>query len=157
MAIRNIVTEGEAVLGKKCREVTEFNERLAQLLDDMLDTLKHTETGVGLAAPQVGMCKRALVISYDEKDYEMVNPEITAKRGKVEGTEGCLSCPEQYGIVPRAEAVTVEYQDRFGARKRLKADGYLARIIQHEADHLDGILFKDRATRMLSPEEMANG
>ncbi len=156
MAIRNIVKEGDDVLRKKSRPVESFDEKLATLLDDMAQTM-HDAEGVGLAAPQVGILRRAVVIDIGEGVVELVNPVIVSSDGEQEGQEGCLSCPGEWGIVKRPNRVTVEAQDRHGKRIRVKGEELLARAMCHELDHLEGILFKDIASRMIDPEETQTG
>lgn len=156
MAIREIVTEGDSVLRKKCKPVSNFDEKLAMILDDMADTLKKSE-GVGLAAPQVGFLRRFAVVDMSEdgsKIVDIVNPEIIEKSGKQEELEGCLSCPNEYGITSRPKKVKVKAQDRFGKEFTIEAEDLIARAFCHEIDHLDGILFKDNALRMFTPEEL---
>jgi len=155
MAIRNIVKEGDNVLAKKCHYVTKFDERLAMLIDDMKETLAGAN-GVGLAAPQVGVLRRVVVISIPEQEVELelVNPEITEQSGEQDGAEGCLSCPNQWGMVKRPLKVTAKAFDRNGKEFTVTGEGLLARCICHELDHLEGILFKARAERMLDPSEL---
>jgi peptide deformylase len=144
MAIRNIVKIGNDVLRERSKIVENFDDRLAILLTDMTDTM-FKANGVGLAAPQVGILKRAVVISVDgETVYEMVNPVIKKKSGTQVGEEGCLSVPDRYGIVERPKKVIVEYYDRNGEKQTLHASGLLARAVCHELDHLDGVLYVDR-------------
>ena len=144
MARRMIVKLGDEVLRKKCREVTEFDAKLATLLDDMKETMILAD-GVGLAAPQVGMLKRIAVISPDgEEFYEFVNPVITKSSGKQICREGCLSVPGVSGEVERPKKVEVKAYDRHGKPFVLKAEGFLANICCHEFDHLDGTLFIDK-------------
>ena len=147
MAYRNVVQVGDDVLRKKCFEVTNFDARLAQLLDDMKDTVRREE-GAGLAAPQVGVLRRAVVVDVDEGFFEMVNPVIVASGGAQRGYEGCLSVRGRRGIVTRPMTVTVEYFDRNGKPHERKAEGFFARAVCHELDHLDGILYIDRAERV---------
>ncbi len=161
MALRNIMTKEEPVLHKVCRTVTEFNPRLHQLLDDMADTLLKAN-GVGLAAPQVGILKRAVIVietnvEPDEDEYiiELINPEIIEQSGTQTGPEGCLSVPEEFGMVTRPMNVKVRAQDRYGEWFEVEGTGLTARCFAHEIDHLDGILFTSKCERMLSPEEMA--
>lgn len=156
MAIRNIVKEGDDVLRKASRPVESFDEKLATLLDDMAQTM-HNADGVGLAAPQVGILRRAVVIDIGEGVIELVNPVIVSAEGEQEGQEGCLSCPGEWGIVKRPNKVTVEAQDRHGKKIRVSGEELLARAMCHELDHLDGIIFKDVATRMIDPEEQQGG
>ena len=155
MAIRNIVKVGDDVLAKKCRPVTEFNDRLFQLLEDMHDTLTEA-AGAGLAAPQVGVLRRlALVMVEDESFLEIINPEIIAMEGEQDGPEGCLSVPGKYGMVKRPDLVTVKYQDRHGEWHERTAEGFTARAFCHEIDHLDGHLYTEKVYRYLTEEELA--
>lgn len=153
MAIRNVVKEGDDVLRKTARPVIEFNKRLHILLDDMAETMYATN-GVGLAANQVGVLRRVVVVDVGEGLIELVNPEITAKSGNQQEVEGCLSSPGEYGITSRPMQVTVEAFDRFGNEVKYEGEGLLARAFCHELDHLDGVLFKDNVVRMLSPDEI---
>lgn len=160
MALRNILTEENPALRKVCRPYTDFNDRLHELLDDMKETLSQAN-GVGLAAPQVGILRRACIVMETnvpegESEYfiELVNPEIIERNGEQEGGEGCLSLPEQYGIVKRPNHVKVRAQDRNGKFFEVEGDGLTARCFCHEIDHLDGVLFTDRASRMLSDKEI---
>lgn len=153
MALRNIVKEGDEVLTKKCRPVEKFDDRLASLLDDMYETMT-AGNGVGLAAPQVGMLRRAFVIDIGEGKLEFVNPEIIKTSGRQETGEGCLSCPGEYGITIRPRFVTVKAQDRNGQEFTMEASDLLAKAICHENDHLDGILFKAHVIRMLDEDEL---
>lgn len=155
MAIRNVVKEGDDVLRKTARPVIEFNHRLHTLLDDMSETMYATN-GVGLAANQVGILRRVVVIDVGEGLIELVNPEIVKKSGNQQEVEGCLSSPGEYGITSRPMRVTVEAFDRFGNAVSYEGEGLLARAFCHELDHLDGVLFKDNVVRMLSPEEIGN-
>ena len=141
MAIREVRKKGDEVLYKKCKEVTKFDDRLHILLDDLYDTMKKAE-GVGLAAPQVGILKRAVVIEVEEGGkLELVNPEIIKTEGSQKDKEGCLSVPEEFYYVTRPYKVTVKAQDRFGNEFTKDGEGLLARAICHECDHLDGVLF----------------
>lgn len=153
MAIRNIVKEGDEVLAKKARPVTEFNERLHTLLDDMADTM-YESGGVGLAGNQVGTLRRVVVIDIGEGLIELVNPEIIEKDGEQESVEGCLSCPGEYGITRRPYYVKVKAQDRFGEFFEIEGEELLAKAFCHEIDHLDGIIYKQVALRMLDPAEL---
>ena len=160
MALRNILTVGDPTLNKHCRPYTEFGPRLHELLDDMRETLALAD-GVGLAAPQVGVLRRAVVVietnhPEDEEDriLELVNPEIIATEGEQTGREGCLSVPEECGIVTRPMVVTVRAQDRNGEFFEYTGEGLTARCFCHELDHLDGVLYTERASRMLTEEEM---
>lgn len=148
MAIRNIVKEGDDILTKVCRPVTDFNERLWVLLDDMRETLTQAD-GVGLAAPQVGVLRRLFIMNVGDGWVEAINPEIVMQEGEQEGEEGCLSCPGEYGVVRRPQKVRLKAQDRHGNWYFLTAEDLKARCICHETDHLDGILFKKHATQMM--------
>lgn len=144
MATRNIVQMGDEVLRKKCFEVTEINDKIITLLDDMKDTLIKAQ-GAGLAAPQVGVLRRIFVVSVDGKYYECINPEIIKSSGSQIGDEGCLSVKGKYGTVERPMKVTVKALDRFGKEFTVKAEGFMARAFCHENDHLNGILYVDKA------------
>lgn len=152
MALRHILKDGDPALHKVCRPVTEFDERLSQLLDDLADTLHHSE-GVGLAAPQVGVLRRVFVMDFGDGILEVVNPEIVDTKGAQEGPEGCLSFPGEYGIVRRPKKVKLEAQDRHGNWFTFTGEDLSARCICHENDHLDGIVFKQHVIRMLGPDE----
>ena len=153
MAIRNIVKEGDEILRKKSRVVVKFDERLHTLLDDMAQTMYEAH-GVGLAAPQVGILKRVVVIDVGDGLIELVNPVIVEAKGKNEGSEGCLSVPGEWGIVVRPSKVKVKAQNRYGEEIILKGTDLLARAFCHEIDHLEGILFKDLAIQMVDPSEL---
>lgn len=155
MATRNIVVEGDEVLRKKCRVVEKFDDRLFELLDDMRDTLYGSGNGVGLAAPQVGILRRVVVIDVGEGLIELINPEIISQSGKQTGSEGCLSCPGQFGIVTRPQKVRVKAQNRSGEWFEVEGEDLLARAFCHELDHLEGRLFKDIAEKMLEENEEA--
>jgi peptide deformylase len=161
MSLREIVTVPAPVLRKKARKVTGFDGDLQTLIDDMVETMRQAP-GVGLAAPQVNVPLRVIVVEYgDEEDetvpqklYALVNPEIVrAGEELVLGTEGCLSIPGFIGDVERIDEITIKGQNRQGKPVRVKAKGWLARIFQHEIDHLDGVLFTDRATKVWKPAE----
>lgn len=160
MALRNILTKEQPLLYKKSRPVTDFNPRLHQLLDDMRETLLDAN-GVGLAAPQVGVLRRAVLVietnvAEDEDEYiiELINPEIVETSGEQDGAEGCLSVPGEYGLVKRPMTVKVRAQDRFGNPFEVEGTGLTARCFCHELDHLEGVVFTSKAERMLSEEEM---
>ncbi|HEY8389603.1 MAG TPA: peptide deformylase [Clostridia bacterium] len=143
MALRNIVLVGEDVLRAKAKEVTEFDENLSQLIDDMAETMYHNE-GAGLAAPQVSILKRVVVIDVGNGLVELVNPKITSVGKMVVCDEGCLSIPGKRGKVMRPQKLTVEAFDRHGKKVKYKAEGYFAQAVSHELDHLDGILYIDK-------------
>ncbi len=154
MALRNIVTVGDSVLTKVSRPVTKFDRRLHQLLDDMTETLEDAG-GVGLAAPQVGVLRRVVVVDTGEDGIlELVNPEIIAQSGEQTGLEGCLSVPGEYGIVTRPNEVTVRAQDRDGNWFEAEGEGLIARCFCHELAHLEGQLYTAVAERMLTKEEL---
>ena len=155
MAIRNVVLEGDPVLTKKCRPVEVFDAKLAQLIDDMIETM-HLKKGAGLAAPQVGILKRVVVIQVepDGEIFELVNPEIIESFGVQESVEGCLSCPGEFGVTRRPMKVKVKAQDRFGNEHFYEGEALLAKAFCHELDHLDGILFKTHVIRMLDEDEL---
>lgn len=153
MAIRQIVKEGDSVLTKKCREVTKFDDRLATLIDDMIETL-HLANGVGLAAPQVGVLRRVVIVDVGEGPIELVNPKIIAYSGEQESLEGCLSCPGEWGITRRPNYVKVKAQDRNGNEFTVEGKELLAKAFCHELDHLEGIIYKQKAIRMLTPQEI---
>lgn len=148
MAIRQIRTKGDEILYKNCKEVKNFDEKLHILLDDMYDTLQKNN-GVGLAAPQVGILKRAAVIDVGDGVIELVNPEIIEQSGSQIGSEGCLSVPNVWGEVERPNVVTVKAQDRNGKWFKITGEELLARAFCHEIEHLDGKLFLDRVIRFL--------
>lgn len=144
MALLEIKTAGDPVLKKVCEDVTKIDKRFRKLLDDMAETMYEKE-GVGIAAPQVGISVRAVVVDVDKKRYDLINPVITFREGSEVGSEGCLSCPDLFGDVERAAKIRVKYKNRFNKEKELEAEGLLARCIQHEVDHLEGKLFIDIA------------
>lgn len=143
--IREIVQVGDPVLREKCKPVTRFDDELFRLLDDMKDTLKDAE-GAGLAAPQVNVPVRAVVVDVDEGFFEMVNPILVSQKGEQYGPEGCLSVRGKVGYVVRPDKVKVVFSDRNGNRCSLVARGFFARAVCHELDHLDGIIYTDKAT-----------
>jgi peptide deformylase len=168
MAIRTIVTLPDPVLRRKARPVHNFDKNLQTLIDDMIDTMRDAP-GVGLAAPQVGISESVIVVEYAEPEeveegeepkevepklYVMVNPEIVkSSRGTEVGVEGCLSIPALVGEVERAYEVRLKGLNRHGQPMKLKVEGWLARIFQHEVDHVNGVLFTDHATKVWQPEE----
>lgn len=154
MGIRKIVVQGDPLLYKKSRPVTDFNQRLHQLLDDMKDTLAQAN-GVGLAAPQVGILRRAVVVVNDEDQMlELVNPEILETAGEQTGPEGCLSVPGKFGMVTRPDYVRVRAQDRDGRWFEAEGRGLTARCFCHEIEHLDGHLYVEHISRFLTDEEL---
>jgi peptide deformylase len=162
MSLRPVLTTEDPRLRQRAHAVDRFTDDLQTLIDDMVETMR-AAPGVGLAAPQVGVSQRVIVVEFgDEEDeekprklYTLVNPEITRlSKETVIGTEGCLSIPEYVGDVERAEAVTVKAQTRHGQPVTIKAKGWLARIFQHEVDHLDGVLFPDRAEKVYRLEDV---
>ena len=167
MALRKIRIEGDPVLGKVSKPVTDINDHIITLIDDMRETLLDSG-GVGLAAPQVGALRRVVIVmdinkedlTPEEQLIELINPEIVATSGHQRGAEGCLSIPGKYGIVTRPEVVTVSALDRNGNRFEVTGTGYTARAFCHEIDHLDGHLYTEYVERMLTEEEierMQNG
>jgi peptide deformylase len=175
MALRQIVTLPEPVLRRKAKPITKFDKKLQTLIDDMIDTMRDAP-GVGLAAPQVNILQQLAVIEYAEEDdddedetegaeenpkpakpkqlFVIINPEIIkVSEEKVNGIEGCLSIPGLIGEVERHEALQVKALNRYGKPVKLKVDGWLARIFQHEIDHLNGVVFTDLATRVWQPKE----
>lgn len=153
MAILNIVKDGDPVLRAKCREVEEITPRIITLLDDMKDTL-HKANGAGLAAPQVGVRRRICIVEVEDGEtIELINPVITEREGEQIELEGCLSLPDVWGYTKRPMRVTVKALDRNGNEFTVTGTELKARALCHEIDHLDGILYKDNAVRMLTPEE----
>lgn len=140
MALRNVVKLGDPILSKNSRTIEKFDDRLSTLIDDMLDTM-YAENGVGLAAVQVGILKRVVVIDIGEGPMELVNPEITMTEGEQFEQEGCLSLPGKYGTTKRPMKVQVKAQDRNGKWQVFTGEGLKARAFCHEIDHLDGVLF----------------
>ena len=147
MAIREVVQTGDDVLRQKCFVVETFDEKLHALLDDMKDTVKKEE-GAGLAAPQIGVLKRIAVVDVEEGYYELINPVILIQKGEQTGWEGCLSVRGKQGLVSRPQKVKISYFDRNGEKHLLQAKGFFARAICHELDHLDGVLYIDKATQI---------
>ena len=148
MALRTIVTEGDPILRKKCRPVDEVTDRIRMILDDLLDTMRDAD-GVGLAAPQVGIMRRMFVAEpQPEEVYYFVNPRIISQEGEEEGNEGCLSVPEMVGTVVRPAKITIQGLGRDGNPQEYTFEGFHARVMCHEYDHLEGILYPDRAEKM---------
>lgn len=155
MALRKIVEQGEDCLNKVCRPVTAFNARLHTLMDDLVETLAEAG-GAGLAAPQVGILRRACVVMDEETEefIELVNPEILTQSGEQTGPEGCLSVPGKWGLVTRPNYVRVRAQDRDGAWFEIEGEGLMARCFCHELEHLDGHLYTEHIDRFLTDEEV---
>lgn len=154
MGLRKILTDKDPALHKVCKPVEKFDWRLRKLLDDMTQTLREAE-GVGLAAPQVGILRRVVVVDTGDNYLELINPTLVETSGEQIGTEGCLSVPGKYGIVKRPNHAKVRAQDREGNWFEAEGDELIARCFCHELDHLDGILYPKRAERMLTEEELA--
>lgn len=150
--IRNIVQVGDPVLRKNCEPVTRFDEELCTLLDDMKETVLAAE-GAGLAAPQVGVPIRAVVVDVAEGYFEFINPVFVWQKGEQTGPEGCLSVRGKSGTVTRPSKVKIVFQDRKGDRYSLVAHGFFARAVCHEADHLDGVLYIDKAKNIHGEED----
>lgn len=153
MAILNIVKEGDPLLRKRCRPVTEITPRILTLLDDMRETLIEAN-GAGLAAPQVGILRRIALVDLGEEIVELINPEILETEGEQEEVEGCLSVPDVWGITKRPEWVKVKALNRNGEEFEVEGEGLNARCLCHEIDHLDGHLFTDNVVHILTPEEV---
>lgn len=155
MAVKKIVMHPAEILEQPCKPVTDFNNKLKKLLNDMYDTMIEFD-GVGLAAPQVGVDEQIAIVDIDDGSgtIEMINPEILETKGEQTGVEGCLSFPGLYGEVSRPYYVKVKAQDRKGRTFTLEAEDFLARAIQHEIDHLHGILFTSKVTRYIDEKEL---
>ena len=153
MALRNIVKEGDEILTKRAREVSEINDRIRQLLDDMIDTMREND-GVGLAAPQVGVLRRVFVVEVDDKIYELINPEIIETEVIQTGEEGCLSVPGCIGTVERPAYIKMKGLDRYGNEIEVEGTELLAVALSHEYDHLEGILFVNKALEVKEIDEI---
>lgn len=148
MAIRNVVTEGEELLRKKCKPVKEVTDKIKTIMEDMLETM-HQENGVGIAAPQVGILRRMFIAEPEPgRVYYMINPEILEAEGSVEGQEGCLSVPGMIGTVERPERIKIKAMNLEGETVEYDFEGFDAVVMCHENDHLDGILYIDKATNI---------
>ena len=154
MGIRKILTDKDPALHKICRPVEKFDWRLHKLLDDMADTLEEAN-GVGLAAPQVGILRRVVIVDTGDGLLELVNPTIIETDGEQEGPEGCLSVPGKYGLVKRPYYAKVRAQDRYGEWYEAEGEELIARCFCHELDHLDGIVYTEKMDRFLTEEELA--
>lgn len=164
MALREVIEVPHPTLREKAKEVSTFDQELGELMDDLVETMRH-EVGAGLAAPQVNVSQRVIVVEFGSEDdetvpptlYTVVNPEITKfSQEMVTGAEGCLSIPGLMGDVERSYSIIIQGQNRRGEPFKMKAEGWLARIFQHEVDHLNGVLYTDRATRVWNTEEVYN-
>ena len=153
MGIRKILTDKEPSLHKVCKEVTVFDKKLHKLLDDMADTLAEAN-GVGLAAPQVGILRRVVIVDVGDEILELVNPTLVETSGEQTGAEGCLSVPGRYGLVKRPNFAKVRAQDRNGEWFEAEAEELIARCFCHELDHLDGIVYTQVMERFLTEEEL---
>ena len=157
MALRKILNKSDEILHKVCKPVTEFDDKLGQLLDDMTETLKNAN-GVGLAGPQVAKLRRVVVIIIDDKVYELINPEITwQSEEKQRVLEGCLSCPNEWGYVTRPMRVKFKAQDRFGNEYEREVSDLFARCVCHELNHLDGITLPDNIEAPYVEEDEKDG
>ncbi|NLG89096.1 MAG: peptide deformylase [Clostridiaceae bacterium] len=152
MAIRQVRTKGDEILRKKCKPVSKIDKKLHELIDDMIETM-YSVNGVGLAAPQVGILKRVVVIDIGEGPMALINPEIISESGEQIEVEGCLSIPGIWGEVKRPAQIVVKALDRDGKSLRIEGTGMLARVLSHETDHLEGILFEDKVIRYIEPEK----
>ena len=153
MGLRKILTTDDPALHKVCRPVEKFDRRLCKLLDDMRQTLAEAN-GVGLAAPQVGILRRVVIVDTGEEILELVNPELLETSGEQEGAEGCLSVPGKYGLVKRPNYAKVRAQDRNGEWFEAEGEELIARCFCHELDHLDGIMYTEVMERFLTEEEL---
>ena len=153
MGIRKILTDKDPALHKVCREVVAFDKKLHKLLDDMRETLEEAN-GVGLAAPQVGILRRVVIVDTGEEILELINPTMLETDGEQEGPEGCLSVPGKYGLVRRPYYAKVRAQDRYGEWYEAEAEELIARCFCHELDHLDGIVYTEVMERFLTDEEL---
>ena len=153
MGLRKILTDKEPALHKVCKPVVNFDRKLHNLLDDMAETLEEAN-GVGLAAPQVGILRRVVIVDTGEGILELINPELIETDGEQEGAEGCLSVPGKYGLVKRPYYAKVRAQDRFGDWYEAEGEELIARCFCHELDHLDGILYTQVMERFLTEEEL---
>ena len=156
MALRKVVVRGDEILSKRCREVSEITDRIRETLDDMVDTMRE-ELGVGLAAPQVGVMRRMFVAEPEPgRVYYMINPEIYFEEGSEEEYEGCLSVPGLIGIVERPQKIKIRALDRDGVEQDYEFEGFDARVMCHENDHLNGILYTDKAPDIRSAEPQSD-
>jgi peptide deformylase len=155
MALRNIVKEGDEILRKRAREVTEINDHIRMILDDMLETMRDEE-GSGIAAPQVGILKRMFIAEVDGEVIELINPEIVETEGIQIEDEGCLSIPGMIGTVERPEYIKMKGLNREGREVVYEGTGFLPIVLSHEYDHLDGILYTDKAVNIREADRERN-
>ncbi len=156
MALRKVVVRGDEILSKRCREVSEITDRIRETLDDMVDTMRE-ELGVGLAAPQVGVMRRMFVAEPEPgRVYYMINPEIYFEEGSEEEYEGCLSVPGLIGIVERPQKIKIRALDKDGVEQDYEFEGFDARVMCHENDHLNGVLYTDKAHDIRSAEPQSD-
>ena len=156
MALRKVAVRGDEILSKRCREVSEITDRIRETLDDMVDTMRE-ELGVGLAAPQVGVMRRMFVAEPEPgRVYYMINPEIYFEEGSEEEYEGCLSVPDLIGIVERPQKIKIRALDRDGVEQDYEFEGFDARVMCHENDHLNGVLYTDKAHDIRSAEPQSD-
>ena len=153
MGLRKILTDKDPALHKVCKSVTAFDAKLHKLLDDMAETMQEAN-GVGLAAPQVGILRRVVVVDLGDEILELVNPSLVETDGEQVGAEGCLSVPGKYGLVKRPYIAKVKAQDRFGDWFEVEGEELIARCFCHELDHLDGIVYTEVMDRYLTEEEL---
>ncbi len=151
MAIRQIRYNEDAILKKKCKSVTSIDDKIRELLNDMMDTLHATENGAALAANQVGILKRLVVVSYGEYQYKFVNPRIIGKSGVQECVEGCLSFPNRFGKTIRPQSVTIQALNEYGEEIILTGEDEMAKCFCHEIEHLDGDIFIDKVIEFIEP------
>lgn len=153
MGLRKILTDKDPALHKVCKPVTNFDGKLHKLLDDMAETLEEAN-GVGLAAPQVGILRRVVIVDVGDEIVELINPSLLETHGEQEGAEGCLSVPGKYGLVKRPYYAKVKAQDRYGEWFEVEGEELIARCFCHELDHLDGIVYTEVMERFLTEEEL---
>ncbi|MDR0946961.1 MAG: peptide deformylase [Ruminococcus sp.] len=153
MALRNLVNKNDPILHKKCRPVEVFDDKLEQLIDDLAQTNENAD-GAGIAAPQIGILRRVAVIHWEDTYVELINPTLLEAKGTSRDIEGCLSCPDLWGYVTRPEQIKIQTYNRRGQTEEHKLRGHAARAALHEMDHLDGILFTDKADEMVEAAEL---
>ena len=153
MGLRKILTDKDPALHKVCKPVVNFDNKLHKLLDDMAETLEEAQ-GVGLAAPQIGILRRVVIVDTGEEILELINPVMLETDGEQEGAEGCLSVPGKYGLVKRPYYAKVKAQDRYGDWYEVEGEELIARCFCHELDHLDGIVYTEVMERFLTEDEL---